>query len=76
MVGSTPQNLNDDKGPMLLGLWWAQVVIVTIIVGLRFYTRHLMRGIVIEDWLMLMALVRSQQLKETEEVYCFLGPTF
>ncbi|KAK2616015.1 hypothetical protein N8I77_002734 [Diaporthe amygdali] len=46
----------EDKGPMLLALWWTEAGLATVVVGLRFYTRYLMRGIVIEDWLMLLAL--------------------
>lgn len=56
----SPCNLNmvdQDKGPMLLALWWAEAGVATVVVGLRFYTRHVMRAIVIEDWLMLIALV-------------------
>lgn len=48
----------EDKGPMLLALWWTEAGIATVIVGLRLYTRFLMRGLVLEDWLMLLALVR------------------
>lgn len=48
---------SQDKGPMLLALWWTEAGIATVIVGLRLYTRFMMRGIVIEDWLMLISLV-------------------
>lgn len=50
----------EDKGWIILALGWSQTGIATIVVILRFYTRYLMRGIVIEDWLMLIALVRTQ----------------
>ncbi|KAG8158424.1 hypothetical protein KVR01_011546 [Diaporthe batatas] len=41
---------------MLLALWWTEAGIATVIVGLRMYTRYSMRAVLIEDWLMLLAL--------------------
>lgn len=42
---------------MLLALWWTEAGIATVVVSLRLYTRYSMRAILIEDWLMLLALV-------------------
>ncbi|KAL1877878.1 hypothetical protein Daus18300_002231 [Diaporthe australafricana] len=56
-MASSSDVANQDKGPMLLALWWTEAGVATVVVGLRFYTRYFMRGIVIEDWLMLLALV-------------------
>lgn len=56
---------DQDKGPMLLALWWTEAGVATVVVGLRFYTRHVMRGIVIEDWLMLIALVSPLPQRST-----------
>lgn len=58
-MASTVDVASQDRGPMLLALWWTEAAVATVVVGLRFYTRYLMRGIVAEDWLMLFALVRS-----------------
>lgn len=40
-------------------LWWTEAAVATVVVGLRLYTRYLMRGVVAEGWLMLFTLVRS-----------------
>lgn len=48
---------HEDKGWIVLALGWSQTGIAAVVVILRFYTRYMMRGIVIEDWLMLIALV-------------------
>ena len=48
---------------MLLVLWWTEAGVATVVVGLRFYTRYSMRAILIEDWLMLLALVRCHHTK-------------
>jgi len=48
---------HENKGWIVLTLGWGQTGIAMVVVFLRFYTRYMMRGIVIEDWLMLVALV-------------------
>lgn len=47
----------ENNGWIVLALGWSQTGIAMVVVFLRFYTRYMMRGIVIEDWLMLLALV-------------------
>ncbi|KAJ4414296.1 hypothetical protein N0V82_008025 [Gnomoniopsis sp. IMI 355080] len=46
-----------DKGPLLLGVWWAEVGVATLFVAMRFYTRFTMRSIGADDWTILLTLV-------------------
>ncbi|KAF7528052.1 hypothetical protein G7054_g10244 [Neopestalotiopsis clavispora] len=52
-----PPVSDENKGPWLLALFWTEAAISIIFVALRFYTRFLMRGIGVDDWLMLVALI-------------------
>lgn len=46
-----------NKGPLLLGVWWAEVGVATVFVAMRFYTRFTMRSLGADDWTILLTLV-------------------
>lgn len=57
-MSSTDANYDTaNKGPLLLGIWWAEVAVATVFVTMRFYTRIKMRGLGADDWTILLTLV-------------------
>lgn len=48
----------NDRGPILDGISWIESVIVIIAIVVRFYVSiKIMRGVKLEDWIMLGAVV-------------------
>jgi hypothetical protein len=41
-MASPSSTISQDKGHMLLVLWWTEAGVATVVVGLRFYTRYSM----------------------------------
>ncbi|MCJ1382584.1 hypothetical protein MMC17_005697 [Xylographa soralifera] len=54
---SQPLPPNDDKGPMLLGVYWGLFPVTLAVMGLRFYSRICLRRLDWDDWFMLAAWV-------------------
>lgn len=51
------------RGPLIMGLTWTFAGLAILAVMLRFYVRtKLGNGIILEDWLMLAAMVSSTRL--------------
>ncbi|ROW01495.1 hypothetical protein VSDG_02062 [Cytospora chrysosperma] len=46
---------DEDRGPTMLGVFWAMVVVSTTMVSLRFYARYKVRGLGWDDWTILVA---------------------
>lgn len=49
---------DEDRGSQLLAMYWTETAIILVVVALRFYSRILIRSLGIDDWLMLIAIVR------------------
>ena len=54
-----PPNLppNEDRAPILLGVYWGLFPLTVAVMSLRFYTRTITRQIGWDDWFMLAAWV-------------------
>ena len=76
-----------DNGPMILGVTWMESGLTVIAIAVRFFARFtLTNNVGIEDWTMLLAVVRpryilyifksfSHSFKRFDEVY-FANPCF
>lgn len=53
---------NQDRGPTLLGVFWAMVAVSTAMVGLRLFARYKIRTFGFDDWTILAAQVRPVDL--------------
>ncbi|RHZ51486.1 uncharacterized protein CDV56_106902 [Aspergillus thermomutatus] len=51
-----PRGGDRDRGPLLMGILWAQAGIVTVIVFLRLYARFMIHTTGWDDWLMFLTL--------------------
>lgn len=49
----------DDQGGILLVIYWTECSIGIIVVSLRFYSRIKVRGVGLDDWIMLLILVKE-----------------
>ncbi|GFF27700.1 hypothetical protein IFM58399_01768 [Aspergillus lentulus] len=54
--GGPPPDGDSDRGPLLLGVLWAQAGIATVIVFLRLYARFMIHTTGWDDWLMFLTL--------------------
>ena len=61
---ASPSDHTEDRGPAAMAIYWTQVGIAIIIVATRLYTRQRMKITGIDDWLMLITLVRLAILRE------------
>jgi hypothetical protein len=55
---------NEDRGQAAIAVFWSLTSIATLVVGLRFYSRWLISGPKIDDWVILFTLV------------CILSPAY
>ena len=55
-----PTDGDRNRGPQLLAMWWTELSICIIMVVLRFYSRYKLKNFGTDDWLMLTALVSSE----------------
>ncbi|ROW11336.1 hypothetical protein VMCG_01224 [Cytospora schulzeri] len=56
-MSSAALPLDEDRGPTMLGVFWAMAAVSTIMVSLRIYARHQIRGLGWDDLTILMAQV-------------------
>ncbi|RHZ70902.1 hypothetical protein CDV55_106844 [Aspergillus turcosus] len=57
--GGPPPGGDRDRGPLIVGILWAQAGIATVIVFLRLYARFMIHTTGWDDWLMVVTLVRT-----------------
>lgn len=57
MQGDPPAGGNQNLGPAVMAVVWTEISICTIAVGLRFWSRRIIRNIGWDDWLMLLSQV-------------------
>lgn len=50
---------NEDRGPKLVALFWSLIAVAYLFVAARFYARHVIRGIGLDDWMILVSIVGS-----------------
>jgi hypothetical protein len=58
--GGPPPDGDRDRGPLIVGILWAQAGIATIIVFMRLYARFMIHTTGWDDWLMVVTLVRTR----------------
>ena len=60
---AAPENLSpsfdENRGPSIDAILWTEVVVASLFVSIRLYSRHLIKGMGIDDLLMFVALVNS-----------------
>lgn len=59
---------DEDRGPKLLGIYWTECSIAIIMVSLRFYARIKIRGLGLDDWTMLLAMVTKHYYFKTSRL--------
>jgi type II secretory pathway component PulK len=52
-----PAGGDQDRGGAVIAIYWALAVAAIAVVGLRFYSRRLIRATGIDNWVMLIGLV-------------------
>lgn len=57
MIRSTNVGPVEDRGGILLAMYWTECSICIIVVFLRFYSRIKIRSVGLDDWAMLFTLV-------------------
>lgn len=50
---------DENRGPTMLGVFWAMAAVSTTMVGLRLFARYKVWGTGYDDWMILVAQVRS-----------------
>lgn len=53
---------NEDRGDAAIAVFWTLTSIATVIVAARFYARWLIRGIGLDDWMILVSLVSNKHI--------------
>lgn len=60
MASYTPTIPSDeDRGPQLLAMYWTECTVATIVVALRIYSRIKIKGLGLDDWIILFTMVRE-----------------
>lgn len=59
----------DDRGGRLLVMYWTECSIAIIVVSLRFYCRIKIKGVGLDDWTMLLTLVKEEKKKKKNFLY-------
>lgn len=57
----------DDRGGILLVMYWTECTIAIIVVSLRFYCRIKIRGVGLDDWTMLLTLVNREKKEKKKK---------
>ncbi|KAF7885516.1 uncharacterized protein EAF02_004025 [Botrytis sinoallii] len=52
-----PADGDQDRGGAVIAVYWSIAAVAMLVVGLRFYSRRLVRAIGADDWLMLISLI-------------------
>lgn len=57
-AGPSPEYLAETRGPMIRTVTWLSVIVPTLIVSLRVYTRVFIRKVFgLDDWIIVSSLV-------------------
>ena len=54
---SRPTGGDQDRGPVLLAMWWTELSISIIMVMMRMSSRFKLKSVGVDDWFMVAALV-------------------
>lgn len=61
---SRPQVQDVDRGPIVMGVFWAETAVAIIVVAMRFSARLIIRNLGWDDWLMFITLVFASSSQE------------
>ena len=64
-----PPDGNRNRGPAVITIFWTECIIAGVFVALRFRARIMIRGIGIDDWIMLFTQVQSSEPFASESPY-------
>lgn len=51
---------DQNRGPAIMAIFWTETMVAFFFVMARFYSRIKIRGLGIDDWIMLLAIVRNK----------------
>lgn len=52
-----PPGGDQDRGGLLMAMFWTELPIAVLFVGLRMYSRFRLRNTGVDDWIMVVTLV-------------------
>lgn len=70
VLGPNANPSDPGRGPMIIGILWALTIIASSAVAARLYVRKKIGALGWDDWLMLLALVRSTTWTSCLQIIC------